>query len=279
VTCHQPTFFYLSTSTYERIWRYGTLPFVSSSTEVWIWEYVSSLNGTYSANIDGPPTAMDYDSLGSLWIGTAVAVDVWWDNLTLSRFGGLEGLPFANITSVITSDTEIWFGTASGVVRRDSEGEWWYYFGSRWHPGTSVLSIGLRGSISSGILEAFIATDEGLAIIQIDFNYTLAQKAEWYQSLIEPYFNRYGLVADVGLLEFGNPDLRYPVAGESDGIWSGIYLASQCFRYAVTKDPVVKEQAWKHFEAFEFLLNVTGIPGFVARSFAPLNDTYRQVTE
>ena len=55
---------------------------------------------------------------------------------------------------------------------------------------------------------------------------------------------------------------------------TGIYLASQCYRYAVTKDESVRKAAWTHFEAMEFLHNVTGIPGYVARSFARSTDPY-----
>jgi hypothetical protein len=55
-------------------------------------------------------------------------------------------------------------------------------------------------------------------------------------------------------------DIRTCIKGpaDSDTLWTSIYLASQIFRYAVTQDPEVKAEAWKHFEALEMLNLVTG---------------------
>ena len=38
-----------------------------------------------------------------------------------------------------------------------------------------------------------------------------------------------------------------------------VYLAGECFRYAVTKDENARLKAWKYFEGLEFLNNVTGM--------------------
>jgi hypothetical protein len=48
-----------------------------------------------------------------------------------------------------------------------------------------------------------------------------------------------------------------------------MYLASESFRYAVTKDPLAKANAKKTFEALRFLQTVTETPGFVARTVIP----------
>lgn len=84
---------------------------------------------------------------------------------------------------------------------------------------------------------------------------------------VEPRHNRWGLVSSCGLRSYGNLSSWEPEVGESDGLWTGVYLAGQCFRYAVTGDKAVREKAWQHFEAMEFLHNVTGIPGYVSRTF------------
>jgi hypothetical protein len=60
-------------------------------------------------------------------------------------------------------------------------------------------------------------------------------------------------------------------------------LASQCFRYAATRDPDAKKKAWHSFEAMEFLNNVTGIEGLMARSVlhqtqAPPSGTWHNST-
>ena len=51
-----------------------------------------------------------------------------------------------------------------------------------------------------------------------------------------------------------------------------MYLSSQIFRYVVAKDETVKTSAWKHFQALELLNEVTGIPGYPARSLANRTD-------
>jgi hypothetical protein len=45
-----------------------------------------------------------------------------------------------------------------------------------------------------------------------------------------------------------------------------MYMASQAFRFAVTAEPEARANALKAFTALELLLNVTGVPGFPARS-------------
>jgi hypothetical protein len=64
------------------------------------------------------------------------------------------------------------------------------------------------------------------------------------------------------------------VSEDNDGLWTSIYVASQAFRYAVTKDPEAKRNAWRAFEGMELLNNVTGIPGLMARSVLPRDQPY-----
>jgi hypothetical protein len=74
-----------------------------------------------------------------------------------------------------------------------------------------------------------------------------------------------------GLLAYGI-SLATPEAEDITGmafsdmaIWSGCYVAAEAFRYAVTGDPVVKEQGRKSVEGLHLLQNVTGKPGLLAR--------------
>ena len=41
------------------------------------------------------------------------------------------------------------------------------------------------------------------------------------------------------------------------GSSTAYYMASQIFRFAVTRDNTVRQQSWRHFSALEFLQNVT----------------------
>ncbi len=52
-------------------------------------------------------------------------------------------------------------------------------------------------------------------------------------------------------------------------IWTGTYLAAEAFRYAETGDPEAKANAIRSVQALDHHLQVTGVPGFIARSVAP----------
>jgi len=59
-------------------------------------------------------------------------------------------------------------------------------------------------------------------------------------------------------------------------VWTSTYLAAECFRYAVTKDPEAKENAIRTFEAMARLETVSGISGLPARSYAMVTDSVVQ---
>jgi hypothetical protein len=48
-------------------------------------------------------------------------------------------------------------------------------------------------------------------------------------------------------------------------IWTGVYLASQSLRYAVTNDPIAKQNIIRTVHALHHFLKVTGKKGFIAR--------------
>ena len=54
---------------------------------------------------------------------------------------------------------------------------------------------------------------------------------------------------------------------ENCATWTGMYLASQVWRWRVTQDPAAKESADRSLEALLFLETVTGHPGYAARGF------------
>jgi hypothetical protein len=72
-------------------------------------------------------------------------------------------------------------------------------------------------------------------------------------SSIAPRHARDGIVADAVLSSFGDSASARPVCGESDGLWSSLYLASLCLRAAVAPGPDVTAAAWQVFEGLELL--------------------------
>jgi hypothetical protein len=177
---------------------------------------------------------------------------------------GADGLPYGPVTTIRNSGMSIWFGTDRGAIKKDKG--WHYYNGKRWLPDNRVNDI-----LPIDEHTVWIATPEGISQIQ-DVEMTLVQKAAAFEECIKKRHDRYGLVSDSRLLTPGNLSTNQTITNDNDGLWTSIYLAAECFRYASTKDPEAKINAIKAFEAMERLETITGIPGFPARSFVAADE-------
>lgn len=237
---------------------------------------------------------MVFDSNSRLWIGNSICVNVQHPNFTFERIGGTQGLPSNNITSAASiafgpSAGSVWFGTNQGAMRwrfepegtPDANYQWRYYFGPRWLPsvdtvgGQQVLAVATAQVLSqrSGkVVECAVALTSFPGVAKICWDYwTLRSKAEYIQKIAEsPRHQRDGLVdGPVRLRQFGTVEAGViPEAGVSAGLWTAVYLMSQSYRYAGTKEPEALQNAWTSFTAMEFLNTVTGIPGLMGRTFA-----------
>lgn len=58
-------------------------------------------------------------------------------------------------------------------------------------------------------------------------------------------------------------------SGENDGLWSALFMASQAYRYAVTKDPAALEMLRILMEGEQVRMDITGVPGMFTRQFIP----------
>lgn len=58
-------------------------------------------------------------------------------------------------------------------------------------------------------------------------------------------------------------------SGENDGLWSALYLASQAYRYAVTKDDDALAMVKLLLDGERDRMNVTGVPGMFTRQLIP----------
>lgn len=154
----------------------------------------------------------------------------------------------------------IWVGGPEGAAWHDGK-RWHFRAGRRWLPDDRVNDIHVAEDGS-----AWIATEGGLAHIEFK-EMTLSEKAVVFEKQVRDRHVRYGLVTGCGLREPG--DLSTSVTGtdDNDGLWTGMYVAAECFRYAVTKDEEARRFADESFDAMEKLEAITGIPGFPARSF------------
>lgn len=191
---------------------------------------------------------------GNIAIGTTSGYLVWPEKKLVSA------LPCANITCIKEIDHELWFGSANGAFKLNKAGQYNYYAGERWLPGNRVTAIE-KGTDAS----VLVLTDKGLGQICFE-KMTLEDKALFFEKQVRQKNIRYGinssavrLVESYSSAQTGNQP--------SDNLWTGMYLASQMFRYKVTGSEEARENAYESFEALERMHTVTGIKGLFARSF------------
>ena len=255
-------------------------------SEEWRFEHVNGL-------IDAPITSLVYnEAQDKLWIGQNTGITLlspiempsgrlhWY----FSRLAGqisnpgsdIGHLPFLNITTLSTShstsfDSRVWLGTIRGVMRFDSNATnidaWRVFNSARYMPNRqSIVNVSSLAVLSRtrdtplGLGSAAVAvTSRGLAVIRFEM-WTLSQKADYFQKLLDPpsKYVKYGLVCECYMSSWGDIRNCAKIPCDSDGLWTAMYLASQVFRYAVTRDVQVKKEAWTYFETLELLNKVTG---------------------
>lgn len=71
---------------------------------------------------------------------------------------------------------------------------------------------------------------------------------------------------------FGTPEAEWPAVesynyAENAGLWSSLFVASQAFRYAVTKTPEAREMLLRTLSGTYAQMRVTGKPGLYAREY------------
>lgn len=178
---------------------------------------------------------------------------------------GADGLPYGPITTIRSSENCLWMGTKKGAIKKDSG--WHYYNGKRWLTNNQVNDI-----LPIDAHTVWIATPEGISQIQ-EVKMTLDQKATAFEERIKLRHDRYGMVSGSHLLTPGDLSTSQTRTDDNDGLWTSIYLAAECYRYAVTKDQEAKKNAVKAYLAMERLETITGIPGFPARSLVAANES------
>ncbi len=176
-------------------------------------------------------------------------------------------VPLASLSALaVATDGAVWLGfPGQGLVRFDPkaapEARYQYFAGRRYLPDDSVLNV-----VPDAARGVWVRTATGVSHIELR-PLTLAQKAELFEQRIRERHDRYGLVASSLLREPGNLATSELEPSDNDGLWTAIYAAAECFRYAVTGSQQAHERARKAIDAVLFLEQVTGRPGFPARSF------------
>lgn len=168
------------------------------------------------------------------------------------------------------SDGATWLGTTQGLMRLDfsapERDQRQYLAGRRYLPDDHVQNI-----VPDAHGGVWARTSTGIARIELK-PMTLAQKAEHFERRIRARHDRYGLTASSHLTVAGDVSSNRMRDDDNDGLWTAIYAAAECFRYAVTKSPEALANARKAIDAILFLEEVAGRRGFPARSFIRKGD-------
>jgi hypothetical protein len=181
----------------------------------------------------------------------------------LDRFLSYRPLPWNEITVRAPAHSlGVWVGTTRGAVRLISPGEPYEYFaGKRWLPADHVTGIGFD---SDGRV-VWLETEEGFSRIEYEVM-TLGEKAGDFEDRVRKRHVRHGFTADSRLLKPGDLSSNRMISTDNDGLWTAMYLAAECFRFNVTGEKAAAKYAEQALEALMRLEQITGIPGFPARS-------------
>ena len=177
-------------------------------------------------------------------------------------------LPYTNITVVKNINGTLWFGSKKGAFKLRENGKYDYYASKRWLIDNEVLDIS-KGPEKS----VLVLTKQGMSKINF-VEMTLAEKAEHFQKIQRLRHIRYGLTANPSFSSPGDVATGIYSDTDNDGLWTSMYLASELFRYTVTKSEDAKLNAYEAFEGMERLTDITGLDGFPSRSYA--KDGYEQ---
>ena len=163
----------------------------------------------------------------------------------------------------------VWLGSEQGAARFDPRAghrwdRWQYFAGRRYLGDDTVRQIWV--DTNAPHLQVWIRTSNSVSLVEWRPT-TLEEKAEHFERRIEARHVRYGLVADSNLRVAGDVSTNLPRDNDNDGLWTAIYLGAQSFRFAATKSPEARMKARRSLDAMLRLEEITGVPGFYARSF------------
>ncbi len=170
----------------------------------------------------------------------------------------------------------VWLGGTNGAARFDPNtahrwDRWQYFHGRRWLQDNAVHNIVVD---ESGLdRKVWIRTSNGVSRLEWR-PMTLAQKAAYFDERIEARHVRHGMVADSHLRTPGDLSSSVLSDNDNDGLWTAMYLGAQCYRYKVTAQADARAKARRSVQLLMRLEEITGHPGFPARSFVAAGQSH-----
>ncbi len=220
-------------------------------------ELLPDVTGVLSQSIN----CISIDALGHLWVGTDNGLNIYDGKNYWFNGNDFYSVPTGSFNDMFfAADGKKYFATNTGLITL-IEGKISYYSFGPWlmHPTVTKLAVSDGGSIAA-------VTPRGISLITHK-EMTLEEKANHYDEMAVKYFTRNeGYQVDRILRKYGDLESGWLPNSDNDGLFTGLYCASQCFRYAVTGDKKAKENAKKAVDAMIILTEITGKSGFTARA-------------
>ena len=220
-------------------------------------ELIPSITGALSAKIN----CMAIDSLGHLWVGSDEGLNIYDGKSYWFNGNDYYCVPDGQINDMcFTADGKKYFATNTGIITL-IEGKISYFSYGVWllHPTVTKIAVSENGTMAA-------VTPRGISVITAQYM-TLEEKANHFDEISDKYYVRNeGYQVSRELRKYGDMDSGWLPNSDNDGLFTGVYCASQCFRYKVTGDEKAKENAKRAVEAMIKLTEVTGKKGFTARA-------------
>ena len=201
------------------------------------------------------------DALGHLWVGTDDGLNIYDGRSYWFKGDDFYSIPSGSFNDMyFAKDGKKYFATNTGVVTL-IEGKISYFSYGAWlmHPTVTKIAVSESGTIAA-------VTPRGISVITSQYM-TLAEKAKHFDEFSVKYNTRNeGYHVDRCLKKYGDLESGWLPNSDNDGLFTGLYCASQCFRYAATGETQAKENAKRAVEAMIKLTEITGKSGFTARA-------------
>ena len=246
--------------------KYGETVYVGSAVEGLMsmkgkrrhWaELLPNVTGVLSQKVN----CAAIDGLGHLWVGSDEGLNIYDGKNYWFNGNDFYSVPDGSFNDMFfAADGKKYFATNTGIITL-IEGKISYFSFGVWlmHPTVTKITVSDKGTIAA-------VTPRGISIITHTYM-SLEEKANHYDEMAVKYYTRNeGYQVSRVLKKYGDIESGVLLNSDNDGLFTGLYCASQCFRYAVTGDKKAKENAKRAVEAMIKLTEITGKPGFTARA-------------
>lgn len=228
-------------------------------------ELLPNVTGVSSQKIN----CIQIDALGHLWVGSDEGLNIYDGKNYWFNGSDFYSVPDGAFNDMFFApDGKKYFATNTGVITL-IEGKISYFSYGAWlmHPTVTKIAVSEKGTIAA-------VTPRGISLITHKYM-TLEEKANHFDEFAVKYTTRNeGYQVDRILTKYGDLESGWLPNSDNDGLFTGLYCASQCFRYKVTGDEKAKANAKRAVEAMIKLTEVTGKPGFTARATRYSDDLY-----